>query len=373
MEYPTLLHFAAHNGLFELCFVLLQCPGANVANEMKNCMGMTPAEMAQSACHFELADKLFNSQAEISFPHIYDYIHQQSRQNISNLSASFARQTLLQEQMERERRARSKGPLISDYQVPPPPRPVEGAFRRRSNSAGTEVELKKPYLDMSGSASGTSSPVPSPKAKRKTSFSLLANTLRLNKKDKEETKTAAKAVEESPPFQELPPQYRMPSANRASSTRRPKSQISTSTSKEDDDVFPSERRSAAILKSCSADDPFGTLRANKALAAQANNKNLDYRNVPGRADTFAGTIPGLENELAITNELLVMLDEFKTRPCSVKEMETRFDQWRRKAAVFDPQLGDKKLKVENPRKLCPLENRLSVSLFSISSPKISMR
>ena len=137
--------------------------------------------------------------------------------------------------------------------------------------------------------------------------------------------------------------------------------------------FPSERRSAAILKSCSADDPFGTLRANKALAAQANNKNLDYRNVPGRADTFAGTIPGLENELAITNELLVMLDEFKTRPCSVKEMETRFDQWRRKAAVFDPQLGDKKLKVENPRKLCPLENRLSVSLFSISSPKISMR
>ena len=44
---------------------------------------------------------------------------------------------------------------------------------------------------------------------------------------------------------------------------------------------------------------------------------------------------GYENELAITNELLQLLEDFKTKSYSVKEMETMFDHWRRKAAIYD--------------------------------------
>ncbi|KAL0970346.1 hypothetical protein UPYG_G00240730 [Umbra pygmaea] len=53
-EVPSLLHFAAKNGLMDVSTILLQCPGARRALSTANCQGQTPAEMAQLHGHAEL-------------------------------------------------------------------------------------------------------------------------------------------------------------------------------------------------------------------------------------------------------------------------------------------------------------------------------
>ena len=80
-----------------------------------------------------------------------------------------------------------------------------------------------------------------------------------------------------------------------------------------DDVF---------LPVTKVNDKFGTLRANDLATKQA-----DYRE-NGKKSGF-----GYETELAVTNDLLNLLEEFRTKSYSVKEMEIMFDHWRRKASV----------------------------------------
>ena len=57
-DFPTLLHFSAHHGLERLTSVLLECPGAVTANQMRNCSDMTPSELAQVNGHLDLANRL---------------------------------------------------------------------------------------------------------------------------------------------------------------------------------------------------------------------------------------------------------------------------------------------------------------------------
>ena len=57
-EYPTLLHFAARHGLEKLCMQLLECPGGDLACEIKNICDLTPAEIAENAGHTDLAHTL---------------------------------------------------------------------------------------------------------------------------------------------------------------------------------------------------------------------------------------------------------------------------------------------------------------------------
>lgn len=57
-EYPTLLHFAARNGLEKLAWQLLECPGGEYACEIRNACELTPAEMAEAAGHSKLANAL---------------------------------------------------------------------------------------------------------------------------------------------------------------------------------------------------------------------------------------------------------------------------------------------------------------------------
>ncbi|XP_059091357.1 uncharacterized protein LOC131886916 isoform X1 [Tigriopus californicus] len=334
LEYPTLLHFSAYHGLHYLCTILLQCPGANVANETKNAAGMTPAELAQSQCHFELADKLFNSQAEISYPHIYDYI-QQSRNNPNDSSLMVK-------------------PVVSEYQVPPPPRPVPG------------MVPAPPYLDMAGSGgSGTSSSTESPKQKRRPSFNILTQTLKFRAKAGKENQNLGKSSKmESPPHQELPPPKDPYGTMRANSGRDCRKILEEeeedSNHQNEDDVF-----LPPINKSSSADDPFGTLRANRALH-KTESAWMDYR---GCSEAKPGSI---EDELAVTNELLQMLEDFKTKSLSLKEMEIMFDNWRRKASYYDQDLPRRKIKPsefeEIKEKLRKYKTNSSLAKFFKSNP-----
>ena len=67
-DFPTLLHFSAHHGLARLTSVLLECPGAVSANQMRNCSDMTPAELAQVNGNISLANRLHNFQVSILQP-----------------------------------------------------------------------------------------------------------------------------------------------------------------------------------------------------------------------------------------------------------------------------------------------------------------
>lgn len=59
-EYPTLMHFAARWGLERLGLLLLECPGAEMACEIKNVSGKTPADIAELHDHLKLASSFKN-------------------------------------------------------------------------------------------------------------------------------------------------------------------------------------------------------------------------------------------------------------------------------------------------------------------------
>jgi hypothetical protein len=59
-EYPTLMHFAARFGLERLGLLLLECPGAETACEMRNSVGKTPADIAELHGHFKLSNSFKN-------------------------------------------------------------------------------------------------------------------------------------------------------------------------------------------------------------------------------------------------------------------------------------------------------------------------
>ncbi|XP_055847418.1 phosphoinositide 3-kinase adapter protein 1 isoform X2 [Episyrphus balteatus] len=57
-EYPTLLHFAARFGLDRLCIQLMECPGGDTACGVRNCVGKTPAELADLEGFHKLAQSI---------------------------------------------------------------------------------------------------------------------------------------------------------------------------------------------------------------------------------------------------------------------------------------------------------------------------
>jgi phosphoinositide 3-kinase adapter protein 1 len=59
-EYPTLLHFSARFGLEQLGLLLLECPGAEMACELRNASGKLPADIADLYGHSKLSSSLRN-------------------------------------------------------------------------------------------------------------------------------------------------------------------------------------------------------------------------------------------------------------------------------------------------------------------------
>ncbi|XP_068157480.1 phosphoinositide 3-kinase adapter protein 1 isoform X1 [Drosophila tropicalis] len=59
-EYPTLLHFAARWGLNRLCIQLMECPGGDTACGVRNCIGRTPADLADQEGHHKLAQNIIS-------------------------------------------------------------------------------------------------------------------------------------------------------------------------------------------------------------------------------------------------------------------------------------------------------------------------
>ncbi|KAL1505425.1 hypothetical protein ABEB36_004997 [Hypothenemus hampei] len=57
-EFPTLLHFAAKFGLEKLAVQLMECPGAEVAYDVRNVFDMSPIEIADANGHHSLSNLL---------------------------------------------------------------------------------------------------------------------------------------------------------------------------------------------------------------------------------------------------------------------------------------------------------------------------
>jgi phosphoinositide 3-kinase adapter protein 1 len=77
-EYPTLMHFAARWGLERLGLLLLECPGAEMACEIKNVNGKTPADIAELHGHPKLGSSFKNFSVSVedspSIPTAFDLV-----------------------------------------------------------------------------------------------------------------------------------------------------------------------------------------------------------------------------------------------------------------------------------------------------------
>ncbi|KAI4472836.1 hypothetical protein M0802_016481 [Mischocyttarus mexicanus] len=73
-ESPTLLHFAARFGLERLAWQLLECPGGDLACDLKNVSELTPADLAEQAGHTRLAHQLRGYMQMNEFTNMYSYL-----------------------------------------------------------------------------------------------------------------------------------------------------------------------------------------------------------------------------------------------------------------------------------------------------------
>ena len=310
--------------------------------------------------------------------------------------------------------------LRADYQVPPPPRPIE-QFENHATVVQKYVKMNPDSTEQVAvmEASKSKRSATPARTMRLPSLSVITSTLRLRSKERGDSFTALDQlinqtkenkhttpqnsklslnekspdyqVIQSPPHQHLPRPQKDPYGTMRASKRIggcfmdaemlskaeevPESKISNlepATDYEDDDVFcpPTEpsRNKINSLSLCTIpndpSDPFGTLRANKAInnrfldnqalpgenfvkkvqlpSAVISNKEkhlIDYRGIPANScanDSTAGVNTSSINEdLVITDELLQLLEDFKTKSYSMKEMEMLFENWRRKAAIYE--------------------------------------
>ena len=248
---------------------------------------------------------------------------------------------------------------------------------------------KAPYLDMSGSASGS----PSPCVQRR-------------------REAAAGRSTRSQP-RDLSEMFRSCRAHEAAAARRPAAAAAATISKYNLDstyqeidspknVDPfgtfraskvrrsfKEKTPPVLGERLYVNDPFGTMRAARAnsvpksFSSEASNDEVFAP--PGTEEAARPDYRGLKSEsvnnnnLAVTNELLELLEDFKNKSYSVKEMEIMFDNWRRKASLPENLLKentncDKKAKndlLKTAKSAYSLLKMFKLSQPGENNPKIS--
>ena len=334
-ELPTLLHFSSAHGLERLTCALLDCPGARAALAVRNNNNATPSQIAKERGFYELAEILEAHQHNpTKFSHIYDYIkhagtvnpHERARSRLPCMSSSNA--SGLTDYSGPD----PYNPLnVSNYQVPPPPRPIPSTPAKPN-----------PYLDMSGSNSGTPSPCQARRlASRQNrnmrsqpkdlndlfhSFNAHGPTNRsatncktstLSKYNLDSTYQEIASPKDTDPFGTM----------RASKIRR---------------SFKEKTPPVSVGERLYVNDPFGTMRATRANSVpksfSSEASNDDVFAPASNEETNRNDYRGMKSEevndnLAVTEELIELLEDFKNKSYSVKEMEILFENWRRKASL----------------------------------------
>ena len=340
---------------------------------------------------------------------MYDYIHQHHGNSFNQ-----------QGEMDTPPPLVRSSNIRADYQVPPPPRPIERINNEAMQISKYVSKNTESLNDLGEHQSQDSKNDAQARQIRLPSLSVITSTLRLRskergdsatafdefldqtkesnfeitpkKKEKLEEKSPEYQLIQSPPHQALPLRHKDPYGTMRASKRIGgrirntgnesvlefppvnKPNINEFVPDYEDDVFAApepirDKTNSFSLSTLPSNpsDPFGTLRANKAInnrvlkryaemeedmkekvpkdtlpMAVISNKEkhlIDYRGIP--ANHFDNNSIGSQNsnimneDLIITDELLQLLEDFKTKSYSMKEMEMLFENWRRKAAIYE--------------------------------------
>ncbi|XP_026829203.1 phosphoinositide 3-kinase adapter protein 1 isoform X1 [Ooceraea biroi] len=126
-ENPTFLHFAARFGLEKLAWQLLECPGGDLACDLKNVSDLTPADLAEQAGHTRLAHQLRGYMQMNEFTNMYSYlkvISQTTNRSTGTNSATDVPSVIANEINNEQEDYCQPRPLSEVYLVPPVARPV---------------------------------------------------------------------------------------------------------------------------------------------------------------------------------------------------------------------------------------------------------
>ncbi|XP_076662870.1 DBB domain-containing protein stumps isoform X3 [Andrena cerasifolii] len=124
-ENPTLLHFAARFGLERLAWQLLECPGGDLACDLKNVAELTPADLAEQAGHTRLAHQLRGYMQMNEFTNMYSYLKVISETTTDQAASAdpSSTNTTTDTANDKEDYCRPR-PLSEAYSVPPAARPI---------------------------------------------------------------------------------------------------------------------------------------------------------------------------------------------------------------------------------------------------------
>ncbi|KAG9433537.1 phosphoinositide 3-kinase adapter protein 1 isoform X1 [Apis mellifera carnica] len=124
-ENPTLLHFAARFGLERLAWQLLECPGGDIACDLRNVSELTPADLAEQAGHARLAHQLRGYMQMNEFTNMYSYLKVISETTTDQAASTepSTTNTTNETNNDKEDYCRPR-PLSEAYSVPPAARPI---------------------------------------------------------------------------------------------------------------------------------------------------------------------------------------------------------------------------------------------------------
>ncbi|XP_015590355.1 uncharacterized protein LOC107265423 isoform X2 [Cephus cinctus] len=140
-ENPTLLHFAARFGLEKLAWQLLECPGGDLACDLRNVSELTPADLAEQAGHTKLAHQLRGYMQMNEFTNMYSYLKVMSESTSGPPVPSGYDCTTTLNSQEYDEEYCCPRPLSEAYCVPPAARPITLA---PSSASSTPIPVQLP-------------------------------------------------------------------------------------------------------------------------------------------------------------------------------------------------------------------------------------
>ncbi|XP_044011662.1 uncharacterized protein LOC122854774 isoform X2 [Aphidius gifuensis] len=149
-EYPTLLHFAARFGLEKLAWQLLECPGGDIACDIKNVAELTPADIAENSGHTKLAHQLRGYMQMNEFTNMYSYlkvISENSNIESNNESSPPVINSNSQAETEVDREDYCQPRPISEaYLVPPAARPITSPITASSSNLSSSSMCSNNFM-----------------------------------------------------------------------------------------------------------------------------------------------------------------------------------------------------------------------------------
>ncbi|XP_011692234.1 PREDICTED: phosphoinositide 3-kinase adapter protein 1 [Wasmannia auropunctata] len=297
-ENPTLLHFAARFGLEKLAWQLLECPGGDLACNLKNISELTPADLAEQAGHARLAHQLQGYMQMNQLSNMYSYfkVMSQTNQSTESNSTTDVSSTVANETSnEKEDYCRPR-PLSEAYSVPPNVRPVtilNPSLQTASTSSTTANPLAANYSIVPTPTPVINNQLPSTPTTPVTSHGLNTSFQEYMKMH---------AVDHSSPTNSL---HHNVIGTKLATTNLP-SRTNTPTRQE-------------CYQSCSA--------AREDIYGQKMCQNLPYGRTSSNSSTKSREPSGPQDEL------LEIINDFKNNVFTISEVERLVENWRKRNDV----------------------------------------